>query len=267
MQEGEKRLFFGMQVKAPWPETFPAGRLLDEHHRHLTLAFLGKTELSKIHEALNSFPQPPFKLGFAAKFDQCLFLPPRHPHVVAWHVKVLEERSRLDAYYAVFIHWLQEKGFAPDTRHGFMPHVTLARSPFQQKPWEKAFSPLPAIIQDIHLFESVGNLHYESLWSYPLLPPFEEFEHTADIAYRVYGEGFNQLFQHASLALCFNFPLLLDFLITRDDFKNLDDVIIALNELVHRADSKIGCPFKAVSFHSHLEEKENILKWEMIVDV
>ena len=33
--------FFAFSLEAPWPETFPEGRLLAAEDRHLTLAFLG----------------------------------------------------------------------------------------------------------------------------------------------------------------------------------------------------------------------------------
>lgn len=269
MAEEIKRLFFGMEVQAPWPENFPIGRLLDEKHRHLTLAFLGNTEMEKIKEALLSFPQPNFKVGFAAKFDQCLFLPPRHPHVVAWRVAWLDhEADLLSNYCKLLIEWLVEKGLSPDRRHThFLPHVTLARFPFNQRVWKKHFVPLPAMIKDIHLYESKGNLHYEPIWSYPLLAPFEEFEHTADLAYHIRGKNFGELFEHASAALCFHFPPLLSFLEPKKGLDHLEEVIMELNQLVTCADQAIGCPFKAVSFHSHLEKQENLLTWEMIVDV
>jgi len=263
-----KRLFFGMEIKAPWPEDFPFGRLLDEKHRHMTLAFLGNVDYLKLKEALAVFPKPDFKVGFAAKFDQCLFLPPHHPRVAAWHIEWLEkEAEAISLYHQILIQWLHEQGFSPSTHAQFLPHVTLARKPFNEKIWRKKFSPLPAIVQDIHLYESVGHLQYLPIWSYTLLPPFEELEHTADIAYHIHGHSFDQLFHHASLALCFHFPLFLTYLEPRQGLSSLEEVIIGLNQLVLRTDQEIGCPFKAVSFHSHLERQEGMLKWEMIVDV
>lgn len=256
-----------MEVHAPWPKHLPEGRLLDKEHRHLTLAFLGATDYSKIEKALLEFPQPFFKVGFAGKFDQCLFLPLRHPHVVAWHVEWLEKNSELTHFYEMLIKWLQEKGFSPDCRHGFMPHVTLCRSPFKEREWSKKFSPLPLFVQHIHLYESVGQLKYEPVWSYPLLAPFEEIEHMADIAYQVRGESFDQLYHHGALALAFEFPPLLPYLRTKEGLTGLDAVIMELNQLVAEADQEIGTPFKAVSFHSHLEIEDHVMHWRMIIDV
>lgn len=262
-----KRLFFGIAVNAPWPEDLPHGRLLDEQHRHLTLAFLGNIDYTKLEEIRSDFPTPPFKVGFVAKFDQCLFLPPKHPRVVAWHIEWLEENKELVHFYEKVIKWLQENGLQPDLRHDFTPHVTLARSPFNEKVWRKNFHPLPLILKDIHLYESVGNLTYTPLWSFPILSPFEEMEHTADIAYLIRGETFEHLFQHAQIALAFNFPPLLPYLQKDKKISSLDEVIMELNHVVSYADQEVGCPFKAVSFHSHLETKENIMHWEMIIDV
>lgn len=267
MDADTKRLFFGMEVKAPWPDNLPYGRLLDETHRHMTLAFLGNVYYPKVQKALPTFPKPTFKVGFAAKFDQCLFLPPKHPHVVAWHVEWMQNSIEILKFQESVIKWLQEKDFATAITPNFLPHVTLARSPFNKKLWRKKFVPLPLIIQDIHLYESLGNLKYKPIWSYSLLAPFEEIEHTADIAYIIRGYSLDHLYYHAALALCFNFIPSLPYLQIKTGFVHLEDVIIELNYLVAHLDQEIGCPFKAVSFHNHLEKKDNFFSWEMIIDV
>jgi 2'-5' RNA ligase len=268
-QEDEKRLFFGLETKAPWPDHFPEGRLLEESHRHATLAFLGETNFSKIKEILASFPKPPFRIGLSGKFDQCLFLPERDPRVVAWHITWLENPKPLFAYQKEFIQWLQSHGFNPrNPERAWLPHVTISRKPFIVKEWRKAFTPLPCMITGLHLYESLGMSKYASLWHYPLLAPFEELEHTADIAFTIHGENLDQLYTHAQLALAFKFPPLLDF--SAEEIKNntFDDIIVNLNDLIAKADAQLGCPFKAVSFHGELkEEKNGPITWEMIVDV
>jgi hypothetical protein len=47
-----KRLFIAANVTAAWPREFPAGRILTEESRHLTMAFLGVTSLSHLLEKL-----------------------------------------------------------------------------------------------------------------------------------------------------------------------------------------------------------------------
>lgn len=262
-----KRLFFGFEVHAPWPIQLPLGRLLDPPHRHMTLAFLGEISIQKIEKALSTIPKPSFKVGLAGKFDQCLFLPHRHPRVVAWHMDWIERSSPLITYQQEIAVWLKEHDFSFDQKYPFMPHVTLARFPFDRQEWSAAFHPLPFFTLDLHLFESVGHSKYTSLWNYSLIPPFEEIEHTADRAYIIYGETLLHIFQHAQLALTFEYPELLPFFFTHQTIESIEDIVIILNEFITKADQHMGCPFKAVSFHGKLVHKNNLLSWEMIIDV
>ncbi len=262
-----KRLFFGMEIHAPWPDKLPFGRLLDPVHRHLTLAFLGHVSYQKLMELLSQLPRLKFKVGLTGKFDQCLFLPPHHPHVVAWHVDWLEDVSALLDFQSALVEWLNLEGFSVDIRP-FMPHVTLARAPFNYKGWRTSFTPLPMIATTIHLFESVGHSHYTSLWHLPLHPPFLEIEHTADRAFLVYGESITQLFQHAQVALAFSDPSLLPFLISHPHCETVDDIVISLNEIICTADQEIGASLKAVSFHGNIQKQsDGTFVWEMIIDV
>lgn len=264
----EKRLFFGMDITAPWPDTLPFGRIIEEGLRHMTLAFLGKVDHSKLEPLLVEFPVPPFKLGFAGKFDQCIFLPKNHPHVVAWHVHWLENDEPLIAYQKTLSQWLVQKGFPVDQGHPFYSHVTLSRKPFNLHEWKKDFTPLPMLTTTIHLYESLGNSKYKSYFSYPLVPPFEELEHTADIAYVIRGYSLTHIFQHAQAALAFSFPDILDFHNENPgELSGIEDVVIALNRIVTEADHQGECPFKAVSFHGSLIKKNGFFEWEMIIDV
>lgn len=266
MNEEVKRLFFGIEVVAPWPENYPKGRLLEASHRHMTLAFLGNVPAQKVLDLLPDFPPIPLKIGLAGRFDRCLFLPPHHPHVVAWHVDWIDDPRPFLEHQSMLALWLRSNGFHIDERE-FLPHVTICRSPFYPREWKKEFHPLPCFCKDIHLYESVGNLKYEPRWSLPLKAPFEEIEHTADIAFAIHGESISQLHRHAQLALAFRFPLLLNYL-EQCEVGSLEDCVIALNEIVTRADGDIGCPFKAISFHGELyTETDGTLTWEMIVDV
>ncbi|MBA3238004.1 MAG: hypothetical protein H0T62_06590 [Parachlamydiaceae bacterium] len=268
MERETNSLFFGLEAIAPWPHSFPKGRLIHEHERHATLAFLGKVSLDKISPLLSSFPKPEFKVGLTGIFDKKLFLPQRHPHVVSWHIDFFEVFVSLENYQKQISNWLIENGFSPQSHEeGWLPHVTLARQPFDQDAWNEAFMALPVFFNAIHLYESVGDLRYSSLWSLPLPFPWTEIEHTADIAFIIRGETLQQVYRHAILALAFRFPQLLSYMPASCDLNSLDDVIILLNEAVSLADQAVGCPFKAVSFHGELENFDHISYWEMIVDV
>lgn len=258
----EKRLFFAVETVSAWKQFSSSGRIIEEKHRHLTLAFLGNVECDKIFEALNTFPLPDFKVGFVGQFDQLLFLPKKHPRVVAAHIDWLEDPSLFLSFQTNLLNWLSIK-----EKHPFLPHITFARAPFNIRQWKKEFSPFPLMLTHIHLFESHPGSKYTSLWHVPILPPFEEIEHTADIAYLVNAQSLKTLFDHAKTALCFTFPSLLSFLTPTREYESLEEIVKHLNEIVSKADGEIGCPFKAVSYSGSIKEENNILKWEMIIDV
>lgn len=258
-----KRLFFAFKVASPWPQENPHGRVIAEDSRHVTLAFLGDVEEEKAKGILHEFPLPPFRVGPVGYFDRCQFLPERHPHVASWHALGLE---KLDNYHLEVADWLRSHQFLIE-RRPFLPHVSIAREPFEKTAWEQAFKPLPLKIEGLHLYESLGHLTYIPIWSYPLLPPFVEIEHTADVAFHIQAERKEDIHLHAKMALAFKYPLLLDYVKEGPLEQDLNSIIISLNEVITRADSEVGCPLKAVSFHGDLEEEKGIYSWEMIVDV
>ncbi|MBS0629231.1 MAG: hypothetical protein JSS30_03285 [Verrucomicrobia bacterium] len=262
MNEGEKRLFFGFSIEEPWPHSYPRGRIIEENSRHLTLAFLGDVPFSRLRNALPQFPDPPVSLGPAGICDKLLFL----TRVVAQHVTWLVDDAPLLAFQQTVCQWLETLGY-PIDRRPLLPHITLARAPFVEKEWERWFEPLPCIVTGIHLYESIGNLTYHSLWEIPLTRPFEEIEHTADIAFHVKGKNPAELYLHAALALSFKYPPFLKFIET-GPVGDLNQVIKELNRMIAQCDLSTGCPFKAVSYHTKLKQcQEGFINWEMIVDV
>ena len=264
----QKRMFFAFEVSAPWPASYPHGRLLDERQRHLTAAFLGSADYAILQTILKEIPLPSFNIGMAGIFNQVIFLPKMHPRVAAWHVEWLDDALALQAYVRQLLDFLKARGFNPDDRGDFLPHVTICRSPFNFHEWRQAFQKLPMSIKVLHLYESLGDLQYRPLWSYPLMAPFEEIEHTADIAFKVRGKNVPQLFKHAFLALAYKHPELVKYRNIEWSAETIEDVIIQLNAIVSKADADTGCPFKAVSFHGEIEtQPDGTLTWEMIVDV
>lgn len=263
MLSDKKRLFFGYEVSAPWPLELPKGRILGVTCRHLTLAFLGDILFEPLQDSLEIMPTPQHKLGPVGYFDECLVLPDvKKPRLIAWHVSWCENLTL--TYQKTLFNWLLEQGYSLDSRP-FLSHVTIARSPFNPKSWIQSFEKLPLFVNGLHLYESLGNLNYQPIWSYLFLPPFEELDHTADIAFLIRAETMKDLHLHAQIALAFKFPSLLNYF---GDLKDqLDDIVIALNDLITKADCAIGCPLKAVSFHGKLEKEQDLLTWIMIVDV
>jgi len=262
----QKRLFFGVEVHAPWPKELPDARTLKAKHRHLTLAFLGNTSYSKIKMIIPKIPRPHFRVGPVGMFDSCLFLPRRDPKVVTWHVESFGESDSIALYQEKLASFLEQQGYQLDHRE-FLKHVTLGRSPFLAKQWKKAFQPLPLYFQNLHLYESHSGLRYEPIWTHDFLPPFKEIEHVADIAFHVFGESLQQIYCNAQMALAFECPQILPFLKVHSQVGSLEEIIMKLNEGVTQADREVGMPFKAVSFHGEVEEEAKVLVWEMIVDV
>lgn len=263
-----KRLFFGFETSAPWPSELPEGRLLDESIRHLTIVFLGQTNYTKLQKALPTIPEPPFKIGPVGKFVKCLFLPKRHPSVVAWEVEWFEHYIDFASYQKKLLEWLTHFGISFDVKESFLPHVTICRKPANKKNWADSFSILPMMIKSLNLYESLGFSKYQALWSYPILPAFDELSHTADIAFRIHGESLAQIFLNAYVSLAFKYQPVLNYPIDFNKVSNLDEIIIELNDLITKIDGEIGCPFKAISFHGELvTDKNGIMNWEMIVDV
>jgi 2'-5' RNA ligase len=263
-----KRLFFACETYAPWPSSLPSGRLLKETQRHVTLAFLGNIPFEPLQKLLPFFPIPLFFINAIGMFDCCLSLPARHPNVIAWGIQWFEDSAPLLHYQQTVVNWLRQQDvLTKDEKKPFLPHVTLCRSPFNLKEWKQQFTPLPFFLKDICLYESMGNLNYQPLWRLPMIAPFEELEHTADIAFLIRGTSYQSLYCHAQLALSFHFPPLLNYFSLLTHEPSLDEIIMQLNVLITQADSDIGCPFKAISFHDRVEKQNHWIEWEMIVDV
>jgi 2'-5' RNA ligase len=266
MPAEKKRLFFAFEVHAPWPTEYPKARLLDPSSRHLTCAFLGNVDDTLLQQMLPTIPPFPFQVGLVGVFDKCLFLHnKRRPNVVAWHA-VWEKQQLIEEWQQQIVHWLKEGGYAIDEKP-FLSHVTIGRSPLDMPAWEDAFSPIPVMLGDLCLLESVGNLTYNPIWRYPLQPPYIELSHTADIAFLIQAEAPEEIFLHAQNALASKAPSLLRYIKKKEPIITVDENVIALNRLVTQADSEEGCPLKAVSFHGEIQKQNGLYQWEMIVDV
>lgn len=259
------RLFFGFQIRCPWPEELPSGRILLEENRHLTLAFLGDVSMPDLEILLPFFPKPSFSIGLAGIFDEPIFLPPRSPRAAAWHVNWYKNKQEWERYSTQVIEWLKQQSLPHKHQNKLLPHVTIARRPFTIHEWRDSFRPLPMFLGDLHLCQSLGSSRYETCWTYPVLPPFEEISHTADLAFLIRGTDYSDLFFNAQLALSFHFPQLISYFLFIK-VASLEEIIRCLNQIIAKVDEHEGAPFKAVSFHGAIKQGP-IYEWEMIVDV
>lgn len=262
--EDSKRLFFGFDVIAPWPH-LPKGRHIEEENRHMTLHFLGNVSIQPLWNHLKDIPSPPFILSPNGISKEWLFLPHKSERVVALSVHWYLDQA-INTYWHTMKIWLNSLGY-PTSGISLLPHVTLARKPFEKITWINLKAHFPLSATGFHLYESQGALHYKKLWSHSFIPSYKPISHTADLAFIIRGTTLEEIFENAITALSFEFPSLLNF-VAKNCFHSLDDVIVAINRAIGAADTELGSPFKAVSYSGALSQKNvTFYEWEMIVDV
>jgi len=269
MFEEKKRFFFGFEVETIWPNIFEEKKIIKEKNRHITLLFLGENNLKDVEKLLNDLPLLNEQIAPVGFFDECLFLPEKSPRLVAYRVNFLNKKSKIQNYQKNLFEFFQTKKiFIKHNHKNFLPHITICRNNFDIKKWEESFQQFPLYLKSFNLFESLGDCNYQTLWKKSFLKPFDEIEHTADIAFIIKGNNFSDLLYNSFIALSFKVFNFLHYFKNLKDVSSIDDVIINLNELITKAEiDGEHLPFKAVSFHSNIEKKDDILNWEMIVDV
>jgi len=154
-----KRLFFGLELEGDWMPA-PDGRVLDEKHRHCTLAFLGDQYLPNLLNALQNFRWQPCS-EFQGRCDKLLFLPSKKPRVVAGHI--LWENDSCLSIHQQLITFLNKNHYVQIDK-ALLPHVTLARAPFTKNKWNALFVPFSIKATSLTLYQSLGNLIYQSVW-------------------------------------------------------------------------------------------------------
>ncbi len=266
--KNEKRLFFAFVVETNWPGFPEEHKLITQENRHLTVLFLGNQDFDRLESLIDKMPKLSDEISVVGQFNKCIFLPQKEPRLVAWQIDFFEKIYLLKEFQKKMFLFFKENGFDIKNKNNFLPHITICRNQFDKQQWEESFKALPLYIKGLHLFESLGNSQYKSVWQKEFIKPFEEIHHTADIAYIVKGKGFDDLLLNAFTALSFKDNQFLNYKYLLKKASSIDDVIINLNELITKAEIEgKHLPFKAVSFHSDIETKDNILHWEMIVDV
>jgi len=268
MTKDIKRLFLGFEIFTHWPELPKEKKMIDEENRHITLLFLGDNSISSIKSYMDNLPQLDLKVGAVGFFEKCLFWPIKHPRLVAYGIDFFENNNLMEKFQKDLVEFFKSKNHQIREKNNFLPHVTICRDHFDVTKWQRNFRPFPLYIKSFNLYESLGHSEYKTLWKKDYIRPFDEIPHTADIAFTIKGESYNELLYNSFIALSFKSFDFFDYYSELRSIKNVDDIIIKLNDIITKAEIKgLSMPFKAVSFNSHIEKKDDIFSWEMIVDV
>lgn len=275
----KKRLFLGFEVFSNLKKIPFEKKQIDKKNRHMTMLFLKNQYVTDILKKLPYISLEAFSIGLVGYYNRCLFLPKKNPRLVAYQVDFFEKNDLVENFYKklleIFNEQLHQNSKIFEEKNNkdiksFLPHVTMCRDGFDKKRWEKSFEILPLYLKSFSLYESFQNSKYEKIKEYPLINPFEEIAHTADIAYMIRGKNLIDLLYNSFIALCFKAKDFLKYknLITSNLIKNIDDIVILLNDIIAQMEiDGFHLPFKAVSFNTNITKDENILNWEMIVDV
>ena len=262
MKEKLPPLFFGLEIVTHWPEIPHEGRIINEEMRHITLAFLGNAEQEQALMEAKKLQAPQF--GPVGIFNECHFFPKGHPRCVAWQALW---QTAFETFQEAFIKQLVLSKLLPPPKRPFVPHVTVARAPFDKKAFKQSFSPIAFYAKALHLYQSKGYSTYTSLWHMPWRAPFVEIEHTADLAFHVYGRDIKEISVHAQAAMCYAFSELIPYAFTPFEPETIDDIVMHLNNIIALCDSEQGASVKAVSYHDTVKKTDSEYIWEMIIDV
>jgi len=86
-------------------------------------------------------PVFPCRVGAAGVCKEFIYLPSEKPNAVALSFKWLTQEELMLRFQQELAFWLQTFGYlAPSVESVFLPHVTLARRPFQISEWKQVFT-------------------------------------------------------------------------------------------------------------------------------
>ena len=173
-----KRLFWGFEVHAQWPQFPHDGRIIEPGSRHATMVFLGETDHDILKPFIESY-RPAITSTPTGYFDHIMFLPnKRKAHVISLGGKINEMTQCMSEVQRIK-RGMNALGIKTEERE-WLFHVTVARAPFRQKPqelqklWESALGAQPKLhvpfsIASISLYQSMPDLTYKKLHSFPLM--------------------------------------------------------------------------------------------------
>jgi 2'-5' RNA ligase len=256
----KKQLLFGFEAHAPWPKILPDEKTLKAKHHHLTLLYFEDVSYQKLHDEIRYMPKPSFRVGPVAVSDSSLFLPNRSSDIITWHVDPFGD-DPINDYQHALVEYYKELGYGFDKKE-YIKHITLGKSGALKKEIKKNFKPLPLYCSNLHLYESLKGDQYEPIWTYDLLPPFEEQKEGQFI---LYGESFQQVFLNAQIALAFKFPELVPFLDPTYQVRNLHDGEIRLTTLLNAAYRAIKIPIDKTTFLENGKQEKGLLSWPLQV--
>ncbi|MEM8728146.1 MAG: hypothetical protein AAGE99_05540 [Chlamydiota bacterium] len=227
---------------------------------YLTLLFFGNISYQTIHDHIRYMPKPPFRVGLVAIADSPLRLPKRSPDILTCRVEAFGENP-IDAYQRLIYDYFEEKGYDLEGKK-FVKHITLGKS-LSIEEAKRNFRPLPLYFSNLHLYEKHRGDHYEPIWTYDLLPPFEEKKRGH---FLLHGESFQRLFLNAQMALAFECPALVPFLDQSYVVRNLHDGGIRLKTLIDQAYRAVKTPIKQAIFSDRGDEEKGLLSWNLFVE-
>ncbi|NGX56578.1 MAG: RNA 2',3'-cyclic phosphodiesterase [Candidatus Anoxychlamydiales bacterium] len=268
MEKNTRKLFFAFEIETIWIDNFKNASVVDKKNRHLTLLFLGENDLNEIKKQLDLMPKLNLLLGSCGYFDKPFFLPKNNSRVAAYNAIFLEDNAKIENYQKNLYSFFLKEEFNLKNEKDFLPHITILRKDFEKKEFEKQFKQTPFYLKSFNLYESLFHSNYKALWKMDYLAPFIELKHTADIAFEVRGKDFDSLLLHSFIALCFKEFKLLKYKKNLKKVSSIDDIIIDLNEILTLMEiDGYQASFKAISFNQKNWVKDNIIYWEMVIDV
>jgi 2'-5' RNA ligase len=189
-----KRVFIALKVFSNWKDNQVKGRIIDRKWRHITLAFLGQTEISKLLKFVEEIPAIwDLEIPIFGYFNKLLLLPPFKARVLGLNPLFFENTEKIFTFQQTLTNELAQVGLLNQKSVNWLPHVSLVRAPFNYLSYSKHFFNFPFYCESIVIYESLGHLKYKELLSYPLKEPFTISETENSILIKAFGLKSEQL--------------------------------------------------------------------------